>query len=40
MNYIVDLFRSRQRDTTLRAAPFAADQVDDLHIGVLPRAPL
>lgn len=40
MNYIVDLFRSRQRDFTLRCAPFERDQVEALHAGVLPRGRL
>jgi hypothetical protein len=40
MNYIVDLFRSRQRDFSLRRAPFERDQVDDLHAGELPRGRL
>lgn len=40
MNFIVDLFRSRQRDHSLRRAPFGPDQVVALHDGVRPAGPL
>jgi len=40
MNFIVDLFRSRQRDASLRRAPFRPDQVAALQIGRRPLGPL
>lgn len=40
MNYLVDLFRSRQRDRALWAAPFEAAQVDAIARGVLPEGVL
>jgi hypothetical protein len=40
MNFIVDLFRSRQRDASLRRAPFRADQVAAMELGVRPLGPL
>lgn len=40
MNFIVDLFRSRQRDASLRRTPFCASQVAAMHAGVRPHGPL
>lgn len=40
MNFIVDLFRSRQRDLELRRAPFSREQVVDLLAGARPRGRL
>ncbi|MCY0994475.1 hypothetical protein OV203_45550 [Nannocystis sp. ILAH1] len=40
MNFIVDLFRSRQRDASLRRTPFRADQVAAMHLGLRPLGPL
>lgn len=40
MNFIVNLFRSRQQDTTLAAAPFTATQLEQLRAGHLPSPPL
>lgn len=40
MNFIVDLFRSRQRDRSLRSSPFSSAQLADLHAGARPRGPL
>ncbi|MDC0674401.1 hypothetical protein [Nannocystis radixulma] len=40
MNFIVDLFRSRQRDASLRRAPFRLDQVAAMELGVRPLGPL
>jgi hypothetical protein len=40
MNFIVNLFRSRQNDATLFDAPFTASQLHDLANGQLPPGPL
>ena len=40
MNFIVDLFRSRQRDRSLRRSPFCPQQLADLYAGARPRGPL
>jgi hypothetical protein len=40
MNFIVNLFRSRQNDATLFDPPFSAAQLDDLAKGQLPPGPL
>jgi hypothetical protein len=40
MSYIVNLFRSRQQDSTLAAAPFAAAQVEAMRRGTVPPPPL
>lgn len=40
MNFVVDLFRSRQRDRSMRLAPFAADQIAALTAGRRPSGPL
>ena len=40
MNYIVNLFRSRQQDPTLAAAPFTADQLAAMQAGRVPDGPL
>jgi hypothetical protein len=40
MNYIVNLFRSRQRDQSLFDPPFSADQLAVLATGSLPTGPL
>ncbi|MDC0719064.1 hypothetical protein [Nannocystis bainbridge] len=40
MNFIVDLFRSRQRDSSLRRSPFRADQVAAMQLGLRPLGPL
>lgn len=40
MNFVVDLFRSRQRDPSMRLAPFAADQIAALLAGRRPAGPL
>lgn len=40
MNFIVDLFRSRQRDPSLRRSPFRADQVAAMQLGLRPLGPL
>lgn len=40
MRYIFEYFRSRQRDTTLRAAPFAPQQQAELAQGRIPSGPL
>ena len=36
MHYIAELFRTRQEDTTLLAAPFDAGQAAEIHAGRLP----
>jgi hypothetical protein len=36
MNYIINLFRARQRDTDLFRAPFTRRQQEDIHEGRLP----
>ena len=40
MNYIVNLFRSRQRDPSLAIAPFSAEQLTTLQSGTVPSGPL
>ena len=40
MNFIVNLFRSRQNDATLFDPPFSVTQLDDLAKGQLPPGPL
>jgi hypothetical protein len=40
MNFIVNLFRSRQNDVTLFDPPFSAEQLADLARGQLPPGPL
>jgi hypothetical protein len=40
MNYIVNLFRSRQRDAALFQPPFSSEQIDLLADGQLPPGPL
>jgi hypothetical protein len=40
MNYIVNLFRSRQRHPALLNPPFTAAQLDELRAGGLPSGPL
>ena len=40
MNYIVNLFRSRQQDPSLADAPFTADQVATMQSGKVPSGPL
>jgi hypothetical protein len=40
MSYIVNLFRSRQQDATLAAAPFAAAQIEAMRRGTVPPPPL
>ena len=40
MNFIVNLFRSRQRDGTLFNPPFSQAQLADLAQGHLPAGPL
>jgi hypothetical protein len=40
MNFIVNLFRSRQNDATLFDAPFSASQLAALALGQLPPGPL
>ena len=38
--FVVDLFRSRQRDRSLRRSPFGPQQLADLYAGARPRGPL
>jgi hypothetical protein len=40
MNFIVNLFRSRQRDPSLFDAPFSEAQLAELSEGRLPSGPL
>lgn len=40
MNYIVNLFRSRQQDPALAAAPFTDDQLAAMRAGRVPAGPL
>lgn len=40
MRYIFELFRSRQRDTSLRAPPFTPQQQAELALGRIPSGPL
>ena len=40
MNFIVNLFRSRQQDATLFEPPFSPAQLAVLHQGQLPPGPL
>lgn len=40
MNYIVDLFRSRQQDLRLQGPPFTGSQLAALRAGALPAGPL
>jgi len=40
MHYIAELFRTRQEDTTLLAAPFDAGKAAEIHAGRLPVGPL
>lgn len=40
MNYIVNLFRSRQQDAALTVAPFVASQLDVMRSGRVPPPPL
>lgn len=40
MRYIFEYFRSRQRDTSLRAAPFSPQQQAELALGRIPGGPL
>jgi hypothetical protein len=40
MNFIVNLFRSRQQDVTLAVAPFAAEQLAVMEAGKIPDPPL
>jgi len=40
MRYIFELFRSRQRDTTLRTPPFSPEQQSDILQGRIPNGPL
>jgi hypothetical protein len=40
MNYIVNLFRSRQRHGALLDSPFTSNQLDDLRQGHVPAGPL
>lgn len=40
MNFVVDLFRSRQRDRSMRLAPFSRDQVAAMLAGRRPSGPL
>jgi hypothetical protein len=40
MIFIVDLFRSRQRDASLRRTPFRPDQVAAMQLGLRPLGPL
>lgn len=40
MNFIVDLFRSRQRDASLRRPPFSPEQITALCQGARPDGPL
>lgn len=40
MNYVVDLFRSRQQERTLLQAPFTPEQTDAIRAGHLPAGPL
>jgi hypothetical protein len=40
MNYIVNLFRSRQQDPSLAAAPFSPEQVATMQSGQVPSGPL
>jgi len=40
MNYVVDLFRSRQQDLSLYRAPFSLGQVAALRRGCIPPGPL
>jgi hypothetical protein len=40
MNFIVDLFRSRQRDASLRRPPFRPDQIAAMRQGARPAGPL
>jgi hypothetical protein len=40
MNYVVDFFRSRQQEITLRDDPFTPEQVQLIQAGRLPGGPL
>jgi hypothetical protein len=40
MNYVVDFFRSRQQEITLRDDPFTPEQVQLIRAGRLPGGPL
>lgn len=40
MRYIFELFRSRQRDTSLRTPPFSPQQQAELALGQIPSGPL
>jgi hypothetical protein len=40
MSYIVNLFRGRQRDPSLDAHPFTAEQLDAMRRGLVPPGPL
>jgi hypothetical protein len=40
MNFIVNLFRSRQQDVTLAVAPFTAEQLAAMEAGKIPDPPL
>jgi hypothetical protein len=40
MNYIVNLFRSRQQDASLADAPFSAEQLATMQAGTVPSGPL
>jgi len=40
MNYIVNLFRSRQQDPSLAVPPFSAEQLVTMQAGTVPSGPL